>query len=121
MIRIVAAVLVVACAGCSGPRAAGELMSQTPVHSETFAADYQRLASCSHTRLDQIDGVGLKKVDLPTESTVRIAMEAGTARHWELTFVGQGRSRTRVEMTALQTMTGAHSPAYVFQQVKACA
>jgi hypothetical protein len=116
---VIAAMLVLA--SCAGPPGTGALLSQTAIHGETFNIDYQTLANCTHARLDHIYGVGLRKSDLPTYSTIRIAMEPAYVRYWELSFISQDKNRTRVELTAAQTMIGAPVPADVFQRVKACA
>jgi hypothetical protein len=120
----IAAVSVAVCglAGCttgSEPVA----LEQAPVESQVFEGDYQQLASCSYERLDKSSGTGIKKIDLPTKATSRLALESGGVRYWELVFVGIGRNQTKVDFTVVQTVWGPDrlSTGGIMPEVRRCA
>lgn len=115
--------LTILCCGCARPDVSGQpasLLSQVPIESATFAADYQRLASCSYLRLDKASGNGIKKIDLPNESASRLALESGGVRYWELVFTAVAKNKTRVDFSMVQTMWGPLGSKEVMPEVRAC-
>lgn len=100
--------------------ASGEVLSLTPVGSETFAGDYQRLADCVYGRLET---AGIRKADFPSTRSVKITMDSGAVRYWELVFASAGPNRTKTDFAVVQTMWGADtlSTRDVMPAVRACA
>lgn len=106
-------------AGCAGGDRT-PVLSQAPVSSLLIDGDYQAVAACSYERLDKSQGAGIKKVDLP--GTSKLALESGGVRYWELTFASQGKGRTAVNFTAVQTVWGTDTTRadQIMSDVRSC-
>src|ERR1044072_2004221 len=81
----------------------GGPLSLKMIGSELFSAEYQRLSECAFSKLDT---VRLRKAELPTAKTVKIARDSSEVRFWELSFVGVGPNQTRVDMAVIRGTWG---------------
>jgi hypothetical protein len=91
------------------------------MQSTTLVIDYRRLSTCTYLSLDKTAGAGIKKVDLPEVQTVRLALESGGVRHWELVFKDAGGGRTHVALSRAQTMWGPIGADDIMPELRACA
>ena len=107
----------------SGSKAQAPPLSQVPIQTENFSVDYQRLAECAYMRLDKEFSGDIRKADLPNSRVIRISAGTGTTRIWELIFTKESSKRTRVELTAVQTIWGPDrlTTRKVMPAVKICA
>jgi hypothetical protein len=109
--------LVLALAGLAGaPTVAQDLLEQVPTDSVVVRGTYSVLASCVFARLDE---TGLKKTDLQNE--IRLTLEPGATRYWQLTLTPADRGYTHVSLTRAQTIFGPHPAPKVMPAVQACA
>lgn len=116
-IFIFKASLFVSLSACGGP---GQLLSQTPVDTIEANRPYEKLAACVFERLNHQQGSGVHKADLPTENMIRITLESGSTKFWELTFYRVGANQTRIEIFAAQTMWGPFPIDQAMPEVRAC-
>jgi len=87
--------------GCAGHQ---ELLSQVPQKFGTAAVDYQALAACVAARLDQ---PGLIKSDFPTQRRIRLSVDSGGVRYFEIEFRGTAPKSTDWSVSVVNTIWGA--------------
>jgi hypothetical protein len=95
------------------------LLSQVPVENVTLSGQFGTMANCAYMRLDKAAGTGIKKIDLQGE--VRLALESGGVRYWELTFSQAGAKQTAVAFTQAQTIWGPLGAGEIMPIVRGCA
>jgi hypothetical protein len=81
-----------------------EVLSQVPQKSGVASVDYQTLASCVATRLDQ---PGLIKNDFPPDRRSRLSVDSGGVRYFEINFRGAGPNSTEWSVSVVNTLWGA--------------
>ena len=91
------------------------LLDQVPTDTMTLRGDYRALATCAYKSLDQ---TGIKIAELPGE--VRVMLESGAVRYWQLVFRPAGTAQTRVELSEVQTMWGPQRATGVREAVRSC-
>jgi hypothetical protein len=96
--------------------AAQNLLDLVPTDSVVVHGAYSVLASCIYVRLDE---TGLKKADLQSE--VRLTLESGATRYWQLTLAPERPGFTRAILARAQTIFGPHPAPKVMPAVAACA
>ena len=95
-----AAVAACALSGCAGDR---EILSQVPQNKGAAPVEYQALAACVAARLDQ---PGLIKNDFPTEHRIRLSVDSGGVRYFEIDLRGVGPSATEWSVSVPNTLWG---------------
>ena len=108
-------ILALACLAAA-PATAQDLLEQVPTDSVVVRGTYSTLASCIFGKLDE---TGLKKTDLQNE--IRLTLESGATRYWQLTLMPADRGYTRASLTRAQTIFGPHPAPRVMPAVQACA
>ena len=99
-------------AGCNTDQVA--LLDQVPSDTATVRGQYDAVAACAYSRLDQ---TGLRKTDMQGET--RLSLEGGGVRHWELIFRPAGRG-TSVAFSRVQTIWGPLGGSGVMDAVRSC-
>jgi len=94
------------------------LLDQVPVASTTLRGAFASLASCAYEKLDATEGAGIKKIDLPNE--IRLALESGGVRYWQLIFRPAGNGTTRVDFTQAETIWGPLGGKNIMPTVASC-
>lgn len=99
--RAVGALAAITVAGCT--------TLPDPVATETFEAEYTKLAACTYERASKVTTIGLRISDLRGSDTVIINQDQisyGSTPIWEARFSKAGERRTAVEIKATPTVWG---------------
>lgn len=102
MLRFAAVIgCALALAGCG---AGTQGLSQVPQQSGTSRADYQVLAACAARKLD---ATGVSKSDMLSERLIRLSLDSGGVRYWEVMFRARADRGTDWTASTPNTMWGA--------------